>query len=91
MPPAKNLTQMVKDRETSGKMYKVGAAAKAMSSDTERSRADKEKLAQEVVGSMKDGGMVKKTGLYKLHKGEKVIPADKVKEMDMKNKTRKKK
>ena len=29
--------------------------------------------------SMKHGGNVKKTGIYKLHKGEKVIPANKVK------------
>lgn len=36
---------------------------------------------QEIMGSMKKGGTVPKTGPYKLHKGEKVIPADKVKTM----------
>jgi hypothetical protein len=29
-------------------------------------------------GSMKKGGNVKKTGLYRLHKGEQVIPANEV-------------
>lgn len=29
---------------------------------------------QPILGSFKKGGKVKKTGLYKLHKGEKVIP-----------------
>jgi len=33
----------------------------------------------EVLGSFKKGGMVKKTGLYQLHKGEKVIPVKDVK------------
>jgi len=32
-----------------------------------------------VLGSFKKGGMVKKTGLYQLHKGEKVIPVKDVK------------
>lgn len=32
-----------------------------------------------VLGSYKKGGKVKKTGLYKLHKGEKVIKAKKKK------------
>jgi hypothetical protein len=27
-----------------------------------------------VMGSMKKGGKIKKTGVYKLHKGEKVVP-----------------
>ena len=30
---------------------------------------------QMVVGSMMDGGSVKKTGMYMLHKGEVVVPA----------------
>ena len=34
----------------------------------------KKQQMQEVLGSMKKGGMVKATGVYKLHKGEKVIP-----------------
>ena len=33
----------------------------------------------DVLGSFKNGGMVKKTGLYQLHKGEKVIPVKDVK------------
>jgi hypothetical protein len=35
------------------------------------------KLAGEVQGSFKKGGKVKKTGLYKLHKNETVVPAKK--------------
>lgn len=50
-----------------------------------RSKADQEyadkmnKTKRRVMGSFKKGGKVKKTGLYKLHKGEKVIPAKKKK------------
>ena len=36
--------------------------------------------------SMKKGGTVKKTGLIKMHKGEKVIPANKVKKSASKKK-----
>lgn len=32
-----------------------------------------------VLGSMKKGGKIKKTGLYRLHKGEKVVPSKKKK------------
>jgi len=35
-------------------------------------------------GSLKKGGDIKKTGIYKLHKGELVIPANKVKEVKKK-------
>lgn len=40
-------------------------------------------LAEHVplLGQFKKGGMVKKTGAYILHKGEKVIPSKKVKKM----------
>lgn len=34
-------------------------------------------LAKESLGSFKKGGKVKKTGLYKLHAGEVVLPAKK--------------
>ena len=40
-----------------------------------------------VLGSFKKGGTVKKTGVYKLHKGEEVVPAKK-KEMAEKMKQR---
>ncbi len=36
------------------------------------------------LGSFKKGGVVPKTGNYKLHKDEKVIPAEKAKQMDSK-------
>tara|TARA_R110002012_G_scaffold184222_2_gene350784 strand:+ start:9059 stop:9496 length:438 start_codon:yes stop_codon:yes gene_type:complete len=39
----------------------------------------------EVLGGFKKGGNVKKTGLYQLHKGEKVIPAKDVKKNKKKN------
>lgn len=34
-------------------------------------------LAKETMGSMKKGGKVRKTGLYRLHAGETVTPAKK--------------
>jgi hypothetical protein len=41
----------------------------------ETAGASKRQQTQEILGSLKRGGMVKKTGAYKLHKGEKVIPS----------------
>lgn len=35
------------------------------------------RMKRELLGSFKKGGIVKKTGAYKLHKGEEVIPAKK--------------
>lgn len=35
------------------------------------------RMKRELLGSFKKGGTVKKTGAYKLHKGEEVIPAKK--------------
>ena len=35
------------------------------------------KMKRELLGSFKKGGTVKKTGIYKLHKGEEVVPAKK--------------
>lgn len=37
------------------------------------------KKAGGIIGSFKKGGKVKRTGKYKLHKGEVVVPADRVK------------
>jgi len=42
---------------------------------------NKEEYKPGVLGSFKKGGKVKKTGKYKLHKGEMVVPAKKVKKM----------
>lgn len=38
---------------------------------------------RKLMGSMKKGGMVKKTGAYMLHAGERVVPAKDVKKVDM--------
>jgi hypothetical protein len=35
------------------------------------------RMKRELLGSFKKGGTVKKTGIYKLHKGEEVVPAKK--------------
>jgi hypothetical protein len=35
------------------------------------------RMKRELLGSFKKGGHVKKTGIYKLHKGEEVVPAKK--------------
>jgi hypothetical protein len=35
-----------------------------------------------VIGSLKRGGKVKKTGTYKLHAGERVVPARGVKDVE---------
>ena len=45
------------------------------------------RMKHELLGSFKKGGIVKKTGAYKLHKGEEVIPAKK-REMAEKMKTK---
>ena len=48
---------------------------------------DKRKL----LGSMKKGGMIKKTGAYMLHAGERVVPAKDVKKVNAAMKDMKKK
>lgn len=40
----------------------------------ETAGVSKKQQTQEILGSMKKGGTVKATGVYKLHKGEKVVP-----------------
>ena len=44
---------------------------------------------QKVLGSMKKGGMIKKTGLYQLHAGEMVMPSGMVKKVAEKMKAKK--
>jgi len=39
-------------------------------------------MRDQLLGSLKKGGIVKKTGPYKLHKGERVIPAKRAKAME---------
>lgn len=46
---------------------------------------------RKLMGSMKNGGMVKKTGAYLLHKGEKVVPVKDVKKVEKAVKEMKKK
>lgn len=50
--------------------------------EVERSKdqADRE-LQRAAVPSMKRGGPVRKTGIYRLHKGERVVPKSRVKKM----------
>jgi hypothetical protein len=45
----------------------------------ETAGVSKKQQTQEILGSFKRGGMVKKTGAYKLHKGEKVLTSGMVK------------
>ena len=44
----------------------------------ETDRTSNQQQTKAVLGSMKKGGKVPKTGVYQLHKGEKVIPASMV-------------
>lgn len=44
---------------------------------------------QKVLGSMKKGGMINKTGLYRLHAGEMVMPSAMVKKVADKMKAKK--
>jgi hypothetical protein len=46
---------------------------------------------RKLMGSMRKGGMIKKTGAYMLHAGEKVIPAKDVKKVEKAMKEMKKK
>ncbi len=48
-------------------------------------------IEQKVEKQMKKGGLVKKTAVYKLHKGEVVVPASRVKSVDAALKKDKKK
>lgn len=61
-----------------------------------RSQKKVEEGAKEAAGggsgavSLKKGGRIPKTGIYRLHKGEEVIPADKVKRIEKKRKATRK-
>ena len=47
----------------------------------EESIGHKKLMKREILGSMQEGGKVKKTGAYNLHKGEIVLPAKVVKNL----------
>jgi len=63
---------------TASPQDKVNPAAKYGDRPGEK-RIDTKKLA---IGSFKKGGKVKKTGLYKLHKGERVVKSKTAKKLD---------
>lgn len=72
--------QTVADAALAG--YDKGAKKKADSKSSSKNDFS-------LIPSLKKGGMVKKTGLHLLHKGEEVIPANKVKSLKRKGSMRK--
>lgn len=70
---SKSPGQSLSDAAVAG--YDKGAKNKA-----DKTKADKTKT----IPSLKKGGRVKKTGLHLLHKGEEVIPVNKVKSLKRK-------
>jgi hypothetical protein len=77
----------IKDPEEK-KKYIAGSANvdKDYQGTAEETAGEGKKLqTQAILGSMKKGGTIPKTGLYKLHKDEKVVPADKAKTMAKKS------
>ena len=80
----KNLTKMIHERETGKKIDKQEASRASLTSKVEKNKEDIEKLAKQVAGlqvdgDFKKGGKVKKDGVYRLHKGEEVVPVKKKK------------
>lgn len=78
--PKKTPGQTVADAALAG--YNKGASKKADSKSAIKTDFS-------LIPSLKKGGMVKKTGLHLLHKGEEVIPANKVKSLKRKGSMRK--
>ena len=82
---AKPLTKVLTEREYGKKINKIEAAAKALKSHVDRKSDEIQTLVEELVpamnidGDFKKGGKVKKDGVYRLHKGEKVVPVKKKK------------
>lgn len=56
------------------------AGQKAIESGAKKVGSAIKSGAQKIIGSFKDGGAVPKTGIYKLHEGEEVIPAGRASE-----------
>jgi len=97
MPPKTetNVAKYIQQREIGGKKQ-LNPDTHAMISLAEfqamyierRNRPDYVEPSPEpglrILGSLKNGGMINKTGVYKLHKGEMVVPASKVKAMKKK-------
>lgn len=73
--PAPAAAAPAKASPASGLAQEAESAAQGL-----KARGDQVKT----LGSFKKGGIVPKTGNYKLHKDEKVIPAEKAKQMDTK-------
>ena len=85
--PAKSIQQGIGDIQRT--MAKQNSTRPDMS-DTGQSTEDQQAAAAGVQGSRKKGGRIKKTGLYRMHKGEYVINAPTVKRLDkMRGKSRK--
>lgn len=70
------------DLSASGNVWKLTRGPDAETSDMYEAQDVTNKLRKELeakgLKGFKKGGKVRKTGVYKLHKGEKVVPANKV-------------
>lgn len=78
---AYSVTSGIRRDATANKSASLINKSKGPKSDIQTSSTD-----SGLPTSMKKGGTVKKTGLIKMHKGEKVIPASKAKKSSSKKK-----
>ena len=103
MPPKveKNVVKYLKDRETGQKTKlcpdtqdKLRMKEFQREYDARRRQTDYQEPQPEaglrILGELKKGGMIKKTGVYKLHKGEMVVPVKNVEKVKKALKPKKK-
>ncbi len=75
--------QRVIKAEVSGSDITNSAAAAGMSSRRGEPEVSSKRTGPRTPPPMKTGGLIKRTGVYTLHKGEVVVPAHRVKTVDM--------
>ena len=83
----KNVLKFIKQREKGGKAIidpdtQAEISKEALQKELERLMrrrpAPQPEPGLRILGELKSGGMIKKTGVYKLHKGEMVVPVKNV-------------
>lgn len=81
MPP-KNIVSQLRERESKGRPNVMPINVKTPPSsprDVSRNPPPAPRKRPRVLGEFKKGGEVMKTGVYKVHKGEVVVPASRAK------------
>lgn len=77
---SKNLQDSSNSAPAQSSMAQKPAAQKAIEGGEKKAKQSIISGAKKVLGAFKEGGTVPKTGIYKLHEGEEVIPTGRASE-----------